>query len=208
VLAELYQPCSPGFVVWNGIEPIDALPEPKAPFVLAAGRMWDAAKNLSTLTRAAADLNCPVLVAGPAPDPADLSRNVQMLGELSRNELRRLMRRAAIFASPARYEPFGLSVLEAASAACALVLADVASFRELWDGAAIFVDPTDADALRRAIGELCADASRRAQLQQAAVTRARIYSLRRMVDSYAALYQSVLSSSTKASPTLAAEVPA
>jgi glycosyltransferase involved in cell wall biosynthesis len=207
VLHDLYRPRSPGFVIWNGITPTNAPPDQKEDFVLAAGRMWDAAKNLSTLARAASGLNWPVLVAGPAATPTDLPRTVQLLGQLSQVELHRLMRRAAVFASPARYEPFGLSVLEAASTGCALVLSDIPSFRELWDEAAIFVDPTDEDALRGAIAELfCADASRRTELQRAAAARSRCYSLRRMVDSYVALYQGVLASTGKTIPTLPAEV--
>ena len=44
---------------------------------------------------------------------------------------------AAIFARPARYEPFGLAILEAAQAGCALVLGDIPSLRELWADAAL-----------------------------------------------------------------------
>ncbi len=49
-----------------------------------------------------------------------------------------------IFVSTSLYEPFGLAVLEAAQAGCPLVLSDIATFRELWDGAAIFFPPGDA----------------------------------------------------------------
>jgi hypothetical protein len=45
---------------------------------------------------------------------------------------------------PARYEPFGLSVLEAALSGCALVPGDIASLRGNWDGVAEFVCPDDA----------------------------------------------------------------
>ncbi len=107
------------------------------------------------------------------------------------------MQRAAIFASPARYEPFGLSVLEAAAAGCALVLADIPTFRELWNDAALFVDPTDPRALHRALADLCADMARCAQLQDAARTRSRRYALRRMIDSYVALYQGLFASDTR-----------
>ena len=54
----------------------------------------------------------------------------------------------------ARYEPFGLAVLEAAQAGMRLVLSDIPSFRELWDGAATFVASRRADllpALRHAL---------------------------------------------------------
>jgi glycosyltransferase involved in cell wall biosynthesis len=74
------------------------------------------------------------------------------------------MQRAAIFAAPALYEPFGLGVLEAARSGCALLLSDIASFRELWDGCAEFVDPRDPAAIAAAIRRLLEDPARRAEL--------------------------------------------
>lgn len=189
-IVDLYQPRSPGFVIWNGIAPRAAASGQKEAFILAAGRMWDAAKNLPLLMRAADGLDWPVMVAGPTGDCARAG-SARLLGELPHVELDRLMQRAAIFASPAVYEPFGLCVLEAASAGCALVLADIPTFRELWRGAALFVDPTDVAAWRQVLAGLCADASRLAQLREAALTRSRAYSLQRMVDSYVALDQSL-----------------
>ncbi len=59
--------------------------------------------------------------------------------------------RSPIFASAALYEPFGLAVLEAAQAGCALVLSDIPTFRELWDGAALFVPADDAAAFAAAL---------------------------------------------------------
>ena len=59
--------------------------------------------------------------------------------------------KASVFASVSRYEPFGLAVLEAAQAGCALVLSDIPTFRELWDGAALFVPPEDPVALAEAL---------------------------------------------------------
>src|SRR5690348_15530577 len=154
VMVDLYHPRSPGFVIWNGTPQTESAQAEKEILILAAGRMWDSAKNLSLLKRAAGKLKWPILVAGPADDAHDCGSAIRLLGQLRHAELHRLMHRAAIFASPALYEPFGLSVLEAASAGCALVLSDIASFRELWDEAALFIDPTDDDALRRALIEL------------------------------------------------------
>ncbi|HEX5819420.1 MAG TPA: hypothetical protein VFY20_11100, partial [Gemmatimonadales bacterium] len=53
--------------------------------------------------------------------------------------------------------------------------------RELWDGAAMFVDPYDASALTVAINELLADGARRARLAVAARERARRYTVPAMV---------------------------
>lgn len=105
----------------------------KEPLVLTAGRVWDAAKGIDALCRVAPSLPAPVLVAGEG--PGDLP-NVEVLGPLPFPELAALMARAAVFAAPARYEPFGLGVLEAGLAGCALVLGDTGSLREVWGDAA------------------------------------------------------------------------
>ncbi|MGE5157411.1 MAG: glycosyltransferase [Gemmatimonas sp.] len=205
-MVDLYRPRSDGYVIWNGTAPANKPAPAKDDFILAAGRMWDAAKNLSQLKLAANGLDWPILVAGPAGDTQDCDPAIQLLGQVRHAELHRMMRRAAIFVSPALYEPFGLSVLEAAAAGCALVLSDIASFRELWDEAALFVDPTDAEALRRSLYGLSTDPSKRAALQQAALARSRTYAVRRMVDHYVALYQGLLGPAPNAILTPALEV--
>src|SRR5262249_36010438 len=47
--------------------------------------------------------------------------------------------------------------LEAALSRCALVASDIPSFRELWDGVAVFFADNDADSLRDAVGRLLGD---------------------------------------------------
>ena len=193
VVRELYRPRGPGITIPNGIEPPLERPYEKECFILAAGRMWDAAKNLAILTEAANCLDWPVLVAGGSVTSAGTPRGLELVGELSHSELQRCMRGAAIFVSPARYEPFGLSVLEAARAGCALVLSDIPTFRELWDGAALFVPLDDSNGLRAALNDLCANRLARSKLQAAACRRAQRYSIRQMADGYAGLYRSLLS---------------
>lgn len=120
----------------------------KVPFILAAGRTWDPAKNLELLVRIAPRLDWEIRLAGDAAvsqeSAADETR-IQRFGFLSHAELITQMNRASMFAHPALYEPFGLCVLEAARARCCLLLSDIPSLRELWDGAAVFVDPRDPD---------------------------------------------------------------
>jgi glycosyltransferase involved in cell wall biosynthesis len=96
---------------------------------------------------------------------------------------------ASIFAAPAFYEPFGLAILEAAAAGCALVLGDIPSLRENWEGAAVFVDPNDRAALRVAINRLIANVGQRVRLAMSARCRARQFSLERMAAVYDALYR-------------------
>lgn len=193
VIHDLYRPRSPGKVIWNGIPSATTLPGSKRRFILAAGRMWDAAKNLAALARASRGLDWPVFVAGSTSeagghDPGALT----VIGNLAHDALRSRMQHAAIFASPALYEPFGLSVLEAASAGCALVLSDIPTFRELWDGAALFVEPHDDRALHQALATLCSDDGQRAQLQLAAWERSKSYSLTETTGRYFSLYEGLV----------------
>lgn len=133
-------------VLSNGIDSALYHALNKQAFVLAAGRLWDEAKNLHVLVQAALGLPGEVQLAGANVDPDTGQRlhfpNVRLLGQLNWDAMAGALARAAVFAHPARYEPFGLSILEAAASGCALVLSDIPTLRELWDGAAIFL-PTD-----------------------------------------------------------------
>jgi glycosyltransferase involved in cell wall biosynthesis len=99
--------------------------------------------------------------------------------------------------SAARYEPFGLAVLEAAQAGCALVVSDIPSFRELWEGAALFVAPDADAALAAAVDSLITDPALRDSLAEAARERARRYSADRMVEGTAAVYRDTLGQSAR-----------
>jgi glycosyltransferase involved in cell wall biosynthesis len=207
VICGLYRPRLPGAVIWNGIPRASSPPSSKRRIILSAGRLWDAAKNVSALARASRGLDWPVFVAGPQPDSAGgNSGELTLIGDMSHSALRARMQRAAIFVSPARYEPFGLSVLEAASAECALILSDIPTFRELWDGAALFVDPADDRALHRALAGLCADDRERSRLQRAARERSERYSLARTADAYRALYQRLVATHSRSVTSQAIEV--
>lgn len=177
-------------VVHNGIDfcPGDWSSGGRAPFVLSAGRIWDEAKQLRRLVEAAPKLMCPVFIAGagrferPAP-------GVVSLGRVSRAHLAAYYRRAAIYAHPAVYEPFGLSVLEAAAAGSPLVLTDIPTLRELWSDAAVFVPRDDAGAWSRTLNDLLGNASARRTFGRAARERALRYSAKKTAQKYLAHYQ-------------------
>lgn len=183
-LRRLYEPRCERLVIPNGCRP-RTLPAPKQPFVLGAGRLWDDAKNAAALDRAAARLPWPVLLGGAEGPPA---AHAHVLGRLSSSELADLLAAAAIFAAPARYEPFGLAALEAARAGCALVLGDIPSLREVWGDAALYVAPSRPDELRDALDRLIEDEALRAEAATAARVRSRRYTVERMARRYAGLY--------------------
>lgn len=193
-LAFHYGPLPPQSVIPNGLDPPAGDPPRKQPVIAAAGRLWDEAKNLGVLAQIAAELPWPVQVAGERHAPDGSVRDwsgLELLGRLSPGEMAALYGRAALFAAPARYEPFGLAILEAAQAGCALVLGDIASLRENWTGAAEFVAVDDPAAWRDRLTALAADPDRVRRLGARARARAAHFSGARMADAYLELYRAL-----------------
>lgn len=129
----------------------------RQPFAYAAARWWDEGKNASCLDAAAALAEWPVIAVGANVGPQGQRfdfRNVEHRGAISHPEVRHLAARASVFVSPSIYEPFGLAALEAAWAGAALVVADIPTYRELWDGAALFADPADPEDFAAALDAL------------------------------------------------------
>jgi glycosyltransferase involved in cell wall biosynthesis len=192
--AQAHGLAQPPEVVWNGRRPMRRSAV-AGRFVFTAGRLWDEGKDLATLNRAASRVDLPVFAAGPTRGPngaaVDL-RCLRLLGSLDAATLAQWLARGPIFVSTARYEPFGLAVLEAAQAGCALVLSDIPSFRELWDGAAHFVAPGDADAIVRAVTLLSRDQEHRSSLRVAAARRARRYTPQAMARGMAGIHARLL----------------
>jgi glycogen synthase len=166
----------------------------RQPFILAAGRVWDAAKNIELLERIAPELDWEVRIAGETNDPESSMRKRRFLGSLPHSELMLQMAAVPIFAHPALYEPFGLSILEAARARCCLVLSDIPSLRELWDGAAVFVDPRKPAAWVRELNRLSGDASERESFGQLAYSQSLKYAASSSVQQYWELYASLVNS--------------
>lgn len=194
-LHEIYGTHLPISVVYNG-HASEAEPAVKRPrLVFAAGRLWDEGKNIALLDRIAPALDFPIFAAGPRCGPngamADFP-HLFLLGELSGSEIARWYAQAGIFVSPARYEPFGLAVLQAAQSGAALVLSYVPTFRELWDGAALFADPGDPGAWEAVLRVLVQAPEYAATLGAAARNRARRYTLDAMVSTTVEIYQRVL----------------
>lgn len=187
---------TPVLAVHNGRSPRNLRALPQGDFAFTAGRLWDEGKNAVTLDRAAQRIVAPFQAAGATEGPNDASiaiANLIGLGELSEARVGGILAARPVFASAALYEPFGLSVLEAAQGGCALVLSDIPTHRELWDGAAIFVEPSDDRAFADAIDRLLANPGERRRAGERALSHARRYSpaetARAMGQIYARLIQ-------------------
>ncbi|HEX8324797.1 MAG TPA: glycosyltransferase family 4 protein [Tepidisphaeraceae bacterium] len=189
-----YGPLPDAGVIYNGRDAADFAAAPKQDVVLTVGRVWDDAKNIDALGRISGDVPWPIRVAGDVVGPegsAASTDGLQILGRLDERALASQFAQAAIYAMPARYEPFGLSVLEAALSRCALVLGDIPSLCEIWDDAAVYVPPNDDAALRTAILELIDAPDRRARLAERAYDRAARYGSAAMGRAYLAIYHTL-----------------
>lgn len=198
-----YRPATPACVIHNARSPgfcTRTQPHKRQPAIFACGRLWDEAKSIRVLDTAVRGLPWHAYVAGDviAPDGRYVRvSSLRCLGALSQRDIGAWLKRAAIFVHPSRYEPFGLAVLEAALAGCALVLSDLPSLRELWDGTALFVDPNDALALKRALRTLISDPERMHYLAEASRTRAQRYRPEVMAEAYSSVYQNLLATSRR-----------
>jgi glycogen synthase len=179
-MAGAYGELPPVRVIANG----RSVAAPKLPawerLVVSVGRLWDPAKNADLVSRAEPAIDGQLLLIGPGAGAT---------GTLPEAEVLQWLSRAAVFAEPARYEPFGLAALEAALCGCALVLGDIPSLREVWGDAATFVSPDDPDALAAAVNSALEDPSSRAD---AARARARRYRPEAMADAYLDAYRAVV----------------
>jgi glycogen(starch) synthase len=186
-------------VIHNGVEPPAGEPPAKdEPLVLCVGRAWDEGKGIDLLDAAAGMLGpgfpaVHLLGEAVAPHGSEFrATNLVMHGRVERAEVDGWMRRATVYAAPSRYEPFGLAPLEAALNGCALVLSDVGTFRELWEGCAEFFPSGDAAALAGVLAELADDPARVSKMAERARGRAlRRYGAARMAAEYVALYREV-----------------
>jgi glycogen synthase len=182
-------------IIANGRTPAYFGAAEKEPFILTVGRIWDEAKNIKMLEAIAPNLGWPICIAGENTHPEGGRvdcQNTLHLGSLPAEEMARWFSLAAIYALPALYEPFGLTVLEAALSDCALILGDIPSLRETWDGAGQFVPPNDPKALEEAIEALMADEASRKEWGARAAKRAAFYSSERMAQGYLDAYRDLL----------------
>lgn len=132
--------------------------ERAGPYVLAVGTL-EPRKNLGVLLDGFGLLrrdrpDVELVVAGPEGwgDRPDLARpGVSAIGYVDADRLAQLYRGASALAYPSRFEGFGMPVVEAMASGLPVVASAHPSLDEAAGGAALRVDPDDADALAGAL---------------------------------------------------------
>jgi glycosyltransferase involved in cell wall biosynthesis len=155
-------------------------------FLLYVGQIYPA-KNFGGILRAFARLKERVphklVVAGePRSDYQEdlaligrlgLIDDVLFTGWIPQDGLPTLYSLADVFLLPSLYEGFGIPLIEAMGCGCPIVTASVGSPPEVTDGAALLVDPRDADAIADAVETIVTDGALRARLIERGSARAR-----------------------------------
>jgi len=191
-----------GYVISAGRNPIYFNPfVNKEDSVLAIGRLWDAGKQVALLTHHPHRM--PVCIVGadhtvpppPVPIRADVRvstdhHDIAVKGAQTEAQLRALYSKSTIFAATSRYEPLGLTSIEAAFSRCALVANDTPVYREMWDDAALYFERNNAESLAETLAQLQQDPELARLCGTRAYNRARErFTARRMVDDYLRLYR-------------------
>lgn len=182
-------------VIYNGRNLDISNAVEKEDIILCVGRIWDEAKNLRSLSGIAKNLPWPIYVVGSNMNPDTGEKveitNIQFLGELSQRETENWMKRAKIFVSPTKYEPFGLAILEAAEAGCALVLSEIDTLREVWQDNAMFFDPKNKREAEKKMLQLINNNSLIEEFAERAKRRSEDFSVEKMASEYYSTYKTL-----------------
>lgn len=203
VLRELRLPNPrPGQVVSipEGVDPFfqPGPPPPAGPekIILYVGRR-DPYKNLPRLVEALAGVRARgvparLRVIGPAdpryPEAPELAvklgvqDQVDWIGYVTPEELRRAYQTADVFCLPSRYEGFGLTVLEAMACGTPVVCSNIGSLPEVADESARLVDPAILPDLVQALVDVLTRPALAADLRQRGLSRARQFNWQRTAE--------------------------
>ena len=171
--------------------------------VLAIGRLVDPAKQVSLLTLQKQTV--PVCIVGAEnadhrPQAlmrtdvkfSDGNTGVAVRGAQTESQLRLLYSKAAMYAGTARYEPSGMTMIEAALSRCALILNDIPALREVSGSGALLLPLGDEEAWAAAIRHVVSDEGFRDELRARGAATVGRYSWERTASGVLEVFRRVL----------------
>lgn len=193
-------------MVFNGVE-LDhfARAEPwptEGPTILFVGR-HEPRKGLEVLLHAFADLppDVRLWVGSDGPETDRLRAEfagdprIEWLGRISDDEKAARLRGADVFCAPSlRGESFGVVLLEAMAAGCAIVASELPGYANVARAGqdALLVPPGDVAALTRALQRALDEPGTAAAIVASGTERAAGFSMDHLAERYVAIYRSVL----------------
>ena len=168
----------------------------KEPFCLFAGTMTQPRKNVPRLIEAAKKYSFKLKLVGNkgnAESEAYLkriigeSKNIEILGFVSDEELASLYNRAKVFALPSINEGVGLVALEAAVCGCNIVITNLGGPKEYYEkGSVELVNPYDFDDIGKAVLRALDNHQAQPRLRETLINK---YSVSTCVDKLVVCYQ-------------------
>lgn len=167
--------------------------------------LWEALRQLDTGSRA---VEVAIAGSGELPDTVQATLTgrgeklaagvrVRHVGRISDDEKARLLAQADVYVAPnTGGESFGIVLVEAMAAHCAVVASDLEAFADVCavassEAAGVLFKNGDSADLARVLGELIADGRRREALSDAAARRAQRYDWQRVSAEIEAVYETV-----------------
>ncbi|MFO7299227.1 MAG: glycosyltransferase family 4 protein [Actinomycetes bacterium] len=124
---------------------------------------------------------------------------VEFLGRVGDDEKRRVLGEASVFTAPnTRGESFGIILVEAMAAGCALVASDLPAFRDVAGDAARFVPVGEAGSLAGAVSDLLADPGAARSMGESGMRRAAGFDWEAVAARYLRCYEVALGLSSLA----------
>lgn len=198
---EEYEGLEKAQVIYNGIGLSEYKQKRKEPFIFSMGRLWDEAKNIKLLLDAAPFIDFPIYIAGDrnTNENDKLPDNVHVLGWQNKQQIKDWLSRASLYVLPVKYEPFGLSFLEAAASGCILIGGKIKTLQEVWNDSAFYCEVDNAPKLAKLSNIILKDdllgqemqrrSGERANLYDQAITAKKYFTLYKMMNSTLSSYE-------------------
>jgi glycosyltransferase involved in cell wall biosynthesis len=121
----------------------------------------------------------------------------RFVGYVAEERLAPLIAGAEAFLFPSLYEGFGIPILEAMACGTPVLTSDATATREVADGNALLVDPSDEASIARGIVAVATDASLRARLSALGPPHAAKFKWEDVASRYSALFESLDTTSAR-----------